>query len=101
MEFDPNLWLINTHDITASTYSESTSELTFDIFPNPTHGITTIDYTEGISEIQIYSSKGILLSKILPLEYQTTIDFTNYPSGIYYLHIINETKNFISKIIKL
>ena len=79
-------------------------DLEISAFPNPTNNnlILTIDNMEFSNlSFQLFNAAGKFLQKKKILNTQTTVDLSNYSSGIYFVKILRgsvELKNF--KIIK-
>lgn len=69
------------------------------IFPNPSSDIININLYGKNSILEIYSIEG---NKILEqyFNYQTSIDVTNLPHGIYIVQITNENKRNYTKFVK-
>ena len=68
----------------------------FNIYPNPTNDIITIETITGeYKGVEIYNLQGILILE----SQESTIDLSNYPSGIYLLKTKNST-NPTYKVIK-
>lgn len=70
-------------------------------FPNPTSGELIIRFDKNIdSELSIYDQLGQLLESKQISGLNTMIDLTNYATGIYTLHILNNEGSGIIKIAK-
>jgi hypothetical protein len=69
------------------------------LYPNPVKNILNIDTSVTSYKIEIYSQVGQLLYESKD---QDVIDFNNYNTGIYFIKIIDDQKNYITKkIIKI
>jgi hypothetical protein len=72
---------------------------TLSVYPNPTTGLVTVEYSEGINEISLYDLAG---RKVLQAKTddsgKTEIDLSNYSEGVYFLCT---DKGQTQKIIKL
>ncbi len=78
---------------------ESPSELVFQLYPNPVTSTLTITPAEisQIPNVTIYSSTGQYLAN-----YQSnTIDFHDYPTGIYFVRITHLNSSTLQKVVKL
>lgn len=72
-------------------------ENAFEVYPNPVNDVLNIKGSEG--EIRIFNLKGeLILSKNHLLE--TQIDFTDIPSGIYFIELQHENGVTVQKIVK-
>jgi len=71
------------------------------IYPNPTHGLLTINNNKGIDvQVTIYDINGRLLVSKSNNDTMTTLDITNFSNGIYLLRIQTELGDFTKKVIK-
>lgn len=71
------------------------------IYPNPSNGILTVRYDNGISEIRVYDMAGNLV--VLDGNVQKkiySVDLTEFESGIYTIQLISGDKILNGKIIK-
>jgi len=78
------------------------STLELIIFPNPTNGIFNIMFDGiqgGLYSVSIYNISGeeIYHSE----EYQSIIDLSNEPEGVYYMHFFVNTKIIIRKVCRI
>jgi glutaredoxin-related protein len=70
------------------------------LYPNPTTGMINLDQLNiDFDHIEIFNQNGLLLEK-LNINFNK-VDISNYNTGVYYLHLSNNEKKFISKIIKI
>lgn len=75
-------------------------ELQVAIYPNPTSNIVSLSYSLGLNQtgfVSIYDILGqqIFYAKELP----NSIDLSAQPNGIYFMHLSNQGKNQIQKIV--
>ncbi|MBQ0769757.1 MAG: T9SS type A sorting domain-containing protein [Bizionia sp.] len=71
------------------------------IYPNPTHGLLTINNNKGIDmQVTIYDINGRVLISKSNNDTMTTLDMTNFSNGIYLLRIQTESGDFSKKVIK-
>ena len=71
------------------------------IYPNPTHGLLTINNNKGIDmQVTIYDINGRVLVSKSNNDTMTTLDITNFSNGIYLLRIQTELGDFSKKVIK-
>ena len=59
------------------------------ITPNPVRGQMTIktDYDKGFASVRIVNAQGVTV-KVFPVKGSATVDVSNLPSGMYFVHII-------------
>ena len=73
----------------------------FEIGPNPTKGPLTIKCNNGISfGCYLYNERGQLLVKRESVSYETQMDLSSYPTGVYLLNIRQDDNNQQYKIVK-
>lgn len=73
----------------------------FEISPNPTKGPLTIKCNNGISfGCYLYNERGQLLAKKESESYETQMDLSSYPTGVYLLNIRQDDNNQQYKIVK-
>jgi len=78
---------------------EHISSEKINIYPNPTNGIITIPSEFAIKKIVIYDLSGkLLFEKEL---HSSTIDVQNLSSGIYFIKLFGEEKNYQVKLVKM
>lgn len=73
------------------------------LYPNPVNGqlyYTYLDNKKDLLSFEILDVSGRSLQLIKPKENQKSVDFTSYPSGIYYLKINTIGGGFTKKILK-
>ncbi|MES2863811.1 MAG: LamG-like jellyroll fold domain-containing protein [Bacteroidota bacterium] len=72
----------------------------FNLYPNPTSGVITLQYSSEITEVSVLNLLGqtILNKKLNSTE--TTIDLSNLPSAAYFVKVVSEGKIKIVKVIK-
>lgn len=80
--------------------SEKIAEQGVSIYPNPTTKSLNIEHYSDYALLKLFSSKGVLL-ETLSIGTNSTINVSDYSSGIYYLQIIEQEKTTIKKIIIL
>jgi len=72
----------------------------FNLYPNPTSGAITLQYSHEITEVSILNMLGqTMLDKKLNAT-ETTIDLSNLPSATYFVKIVSEGKIKMVKVIK-
>jgi hypothetical protein len=92
-------------DLGSATNETGFNDKSIVLAPNPTDGLTTLTVkTSGALEIILTSMQGaVLLQKTNFSEENsdTFLDLTSYPSGIYFVKIIQQGKSITRKIVKL
>lgn len=84
-------------NVTCSTLSlDQNDSFLISIYPNPTQNVININTKLNVDKIEVYD---ILGSKINQT-YSTTIDLSQYRSGIYFLVIYSNSNQISKKIIK-
>jgi len=85
--YDNSGWLFSA----CNTGVHKISNLTFDIYPNPTIGKITIHSSENISEIGVTNALGEkVYQSTNSITQQPTIDLSSEPNGIYFLQLKTE-----------
>lgn len=74
----------------------STSELDFDIYPNPTNGLIHLKSNNTIGTLKLVDFSGKTLFEKTVNESSTMIDLTTLSPGVYFLHLGEQ----INKIVK-
>lgn len=70
---------------------ENKKEAIFQVFPNPSNGIFTIETNDAIqSKIDIYNELGLKLFSSAVTKNQTIIDLSAYNNGFYLVQIIDD-----------
>ena len=69
----------------------------YNIFPNPTSGLVTIE-AENINYIAIYNSVGQLVNVVK--NENNTVDMSSYDNGVYYFNIVdNAGQNSLQRVV--
>ena len=80
---------------------EDLSNQSLFIYPNPTSGHFTVNYTDLIQEITIYNSIGIVVNHIKAIENnEIKIDISKLSSGIYTIAISTDKNYITQKVVK-
>ena len=75
--------------------AENNEVLDFGIYPNPTLALLYIKNTTNIKQIEVFNDLGQqLFSSNTPSE---SVDFSNYPNGIYFLKIKTTSDKFFTQ----
>ncbi len=59
----------------------------FKLYPNPTNGHFTIEWSEGTAEIQIVNALGQIILPTVKAETKMDMDLQDYAAGVYFVHI--------------
>jgi len=89
--------------IAENTALNNTSESLIKIYPNPVQNllfIKLLDNTPTTSSIKIISVDGKVVNQKLMEKKETTIDMSKFSKGIYFIHIIQNNKTTVEKIVK-
>ena len=84
-------------NISSATSIETTVANKISIYPNPTHGILTIDANEGQVKVINLESKVIIETSI---NYENTVDISNQSAGVYILILTTKDSVYQYKIVK-
>jgi hypothetical protein len=86
------------HTITMTGVFENNIANKFSVYPNPVSGIFIIDYPTGKDELyEITDITGKTLRKGMITEKQTSVDFSEAESGIYFLKISGQTMKLVKQ----
>ncbi|MGS2727298.1 aryl-sulfate sulfotransferase [Psychroserpens sp. BH13MA-6] len=91
LEFNPDL----TECESLSVQDVAMSNVT--IFPNPTSHSIQINSQFDIDLIEVYSLVG---QKVIVSKNQTSIDLSNLDSGVYFIKVYSDSRNYSQRIIK-
>ncbi|BCY27933.1 M4 family metallopeptidase [Flavobacterium okayamense] len=86
---------------TLSNESFNTNEIL--VYPNPSKGIYNISLgTNQLEKIEVYDINGRLILNQNSFEnsFETKIDLSNASTGVYFIKISAEGKNFVKRIVK-
>jgi hypothetical protein len=73
----------------------------FEVYPNPSNGIVTINSTNMISKIIVSNILGEVVKSITADSKQVIVDMTDLKSNVYFLHITDiKNQTSIQKIVK-
>jgi photosystem II stability/assembly factor-like uncharacterized protein len=76
------------------------SNISFQIFPNPTNGVFKINIDNPNSEIIIYNTAGGVIKQVNKVETGVmNFDLSNYCEGLYFVSIKSDTKQQTAKLI--
>ncbi len=105
IDFDPNFWLIDDHDITTGTGNKINTPNLFQIYPNPAKNNISIIIDEKINlqkcRFEIYDVNGKLIQNQKLTDNITTIDIFNLRKGFYIVKMVSNNKEYsIKKFIK-
>lgn len=91
-----------TVDFSTSSTVNGGKERTFEVYPNPTYGIFTVNlkHTKVETKICVYDALGkCVLDKVSMKTNEEKIDLTGQPKGVYSLEIESNGKNEVKKIV--
>jgi len=90
-------YLIEYNALVAGFEQNSDSEITLEVYPNPSNDKIKIESDFEIKEIIISSVDGKMIITISSLQKEQTIDISNLNKGIYFLKITSVNNGVISK----
>ncbi|GGZ70295.1 malectin domain-containing carbohydrate-binding protein [Algibacter mikhailovii] len=70
------------------------------VFPNPTSDRLTIKGIDNLKTITVFSYSGQVLQSLQVSNYETTLDLSGYPSGIYLVQVLDKNKINNFKVVK-
>jgi len=70
----------------------------YSIYPNPTNGFVTIEMNAFENDLEVYTSSGKRLQQLSFVQ-KTSLDLSNYSSGLYWIKLINSEGMIVKKII--
>ncbi len=79
---------------------DSFDNANFNLYPNPTSGVITLQNSKDITEVSILNLLGQTVLNQKPNSTETTIDLSNFPSATYFIKVISEEKIKMVKVIK-
>lgn len=79
---------------------ETNSISSFEVYPNPTSGIITVNLNTANSVVRLYSMTGQLLIEKTVAGVQTQIDMTSFAPGAYLLQVQNENGTTAKQVIR-
>lgn len=92
--------IVKSVDIIASSLEDHLFQNSILLYPNPVSDKLTINF-ENIEQVYVLNSIGQkLIPSFTSIGTSTSIDFSNFPSGIYYLVVSIDKKTLTQKIIK-
>ncbi len=96
----PNFTVYSNSVTTNITSTENIIKESFSIYPNPTDAIITINNLDNVNAEYILMD---IHGKELARDYftsQYSINLSNYPAGVYLIHIISNNHNHTERILK-
>jgi len=62
------------------------------IYPNPSTGIVNFEFSDKINNIEIYNNLGQLIMNAGISDFNTSLNLSELPNGIYMLKVITDTE---------
>ncbi|MBN2173313.1 MAG: M6 family metalloprotease domain-containing protein [Bacteroidales bacterium] len=88
---------------TGEAENEIAHVLLFDLYPNPTSGLVNISLRKDIesTSILIYNLHGQLILTEMPdnKAQSVAIDLSNYPKGLYFIHLLSNGEQAVKKVV--
>lgn len=94
--YNPSLGIFAQGSFTSSI--ENYSKLTFELFPNPSDGNFTINSETLIDKIEVIDVQGKIIIHLIPKKYNTSINLSDYNSGLYKVKVYSKN-SFQSKLL--
>lgn len=92
-----DFWVVKLSPTVGVDEVENNSSIT--IFPNPTKGVFTINFSQKIDEVEVFNTLGQAVYNKKTTFNSTTIDLTPFPKGIYLVQIKTNNKVVTKKMI--
>lgn len=88
--------------IAESTALNNNFESLVKIYPNPVQNLLHVKLPDDNTtcSIKITTVDGKIISQKLEVRKETTIDMSKFPKGIYFIHLIQNNKTIVGKIVK-
>jgi ELWxxDGT repeat protein len=88
-------------EVAVTTAVESDNEWAFSAFPNPTSGILNITINGTNTDwVALYSSSGALVDMISSPGKECSLDFKNFPAGLYFVRVESKASSRTIKVIR-
>ncbi|MBU2922238.1 T9SS type A sorting domain-containing protein [Winogradskyella psychrotolerans] len=103
MDNNWSAYIFELFNVDSSLSVENLDHTNFKVFPNPTHTILNVQFHTDVNySLQLFDIHGKKLIHTTTNSRLEKMDFSNYPKGMYLLHIIeqNTNKRSVAKIIK-
>jgi hypothetical protein len=69
------------------------------VYPNPASDKVVVSSRDNIEQVKIYDVSGRLCFSDLDIKQEILIDISEFSKGLYTIHIINNIKPHISKLV--
>ena len=73
--------------------------LSFEIYPNPSNGLFTVQSSDEIDLLQVRNLTGQIVYESNPLTPSARVDLSNHPAGVYMVTVVNGPGMISKKII--
>jgi aminopeptidase N len=104
-QFDPELWLLSTNNVTVGTREKLLPENTVSLFPNPTKDIVQVEIknnTLQMQSIQVFDNSGkLVLSNSYENLIKTNLDVSQLPAGNYAVEVRTQEGMGVIKLTKI
>lgn len=100
--FDPDHWLVALNQVNyLGTKVSEFDPTAITLSPNPVADFLIIEGVNMSASFKIYDGKGVLLNQSDIFESAPQLNVSSYPSGIYYIEILNNNENEVVKFVKI
>ena len=69
-------------------------EIGMQLYPNPSNGVFTIKFTKPVNNLIITDAIGKVIETIFPLGQQQEVDLSKKASGVYFINVTSEEKQY-------
>lgn len=90
---------IGAYELGGSLGFDTPEKFNFTVYPNPSNGIFNISSNTNYDSLSVYNVQGVELFHKVADSRMTSIDLTNYPSGLYFVHFFINNKKYTCRII--
>lgn len=88
-----------TQDVSICTGIVNLNNSTFNVYPNPNKGIVNVELS-SVSKLTVTNALGQVVVALTVNAGKTTLNLNDQPSGVYYLNVVQGSKNQVVKLIK-
>jgi hypothetical protein len=83
-----------THSLSLrNTFTKELNQIGFTAYPNPVASILYIDAheMENAYSISVVNMNGVILEELSQLSGKSSVDFSTYPNGVYFVMVVGES----------
>lgn len=80
---------------------DENSEIDYSLYPNPTNGNVTLTASETIEGVRVLNMMGAVVKTVgIDASTQVDIDVNDLPSGVYFIEVSAEGRQYVERLIK-